>query len=163
VAGDPQERLRDVQRGGGAGVNRSKGLTPVPLRRSAELTRNAPLTSRVPLKAVSITRAAGNGASKNAAARKPIKPVSDKRRAENRERRAMADRRWPDRRDGTVMCEVPGCTFPADDLHEPKFRSRLGSPTDPENTIPVCRQHHDWIHAHPKEAHDLGLAVHSWE
>ena len=92
-----------------------------------------------------------------------IRPVSLKRQWENRERQAMADRRWPDRRDGTVMCGVPCCPQRASDLHEPKFRSRLGSITDPENAIPVCREHHDWIHAHPLEAHELGLAVNSWE
>jgi hypothetical protein len=95
----------------------------------------------------------------------PINPVSDNRQAGNRERAKMAGRLWPNRRDGTVMCGCgrPECHRRADDLHEPKFRSRLGSPADPENVIPVSRECHDWIHTHEQEAHELGLAVHSWE
>lgn len=129
-----------------------------PLRRSSSLEPGNGPERRTPLRA-------GKPKGKSAATRKPIKPVSDKRRAENRERRAMADRLWPDRREGTVMCGCgrPECHRPADDLHEPKFRSRLGSITDPENAIPVSRECHDWIHTHEQEAHELGLAVHSWE
>jgi hypothetical protein len=94
--------------------------------------------------------------------RKRINPVSDKRRAENRERRAMADRRWPDRRDGTVMCAKPGCGHPADDLHEILPRGRGGSITDEENTIPLCRQHNEELTLEPAWGYELGLLKHSW-
>lgn len=89
-----------------------------------------------------------------------IKPVSTKRAAENRERRAMKERRWPDGE--RPWCARPGCPNLADDLHEPKFRSRLGSITDEANTVPLCRECHDWVHAHPAKASEIGLAVNSW-
>jgi hypothetical protein len=97
---------------------------------------------------------------KIAATRKPIKPVSDKRRAENRERRAMADHRWPDRRDGIVMCAVPDCGRPADDLHEILPRGRGGSITDEKNTVPTCRQHNEELTKSPAWAYRLGLLKH---
>lgn len=31
------------------------------------------------------------------------------------------------------------------------------------NIVTVCRAHHDWIGAHPDEAHVLGLHGYSWE
>ncbi len=147
---------------------RATGLARItPLRSSAGLARS-PWSRSVPLAGTGLDRTGRNTASRTGdspAAGRPIKPVSDKRRAENRERAAMADRLWPDRREGTVMCGCgrPGCHRRADDLHEPRFRSRLGSPADPENVIPLARECHDWVHAHPEEARELGLAVHSWE
>ena len=95
--------------------------------------------------------------------RKPIRAASKRRARVNRQRAAMADRLWPDRREGTVLCAGrPGCTARAEDLHEPRFRSRLGSITDPDNGRPVCRACHLWIHTHEVEAARLGLAVNSW-
>ena len=108
------------------------------------------------------TPASGTG--KSAAGKgSRIKAVSDKRRAENRERAAMADRRWPDRREGTVMCAVPGCPRPADDLHEILTRARGGSITDEANTVPVCRQHNGELTLEPDWGSDLGLLRHSWD
>jgi hypothetical protein len=75
---------------------------------------------------------------KPAAARTRINPVSDKRRAENRRRRAMAERRFPGM---DPDCSVKDCPRPADDLHEALTRARGGSITDEDNTFPVCRQH----------------------
>jgi hypothetical protein len=89
----------------------------------------------------------------------PLPLVSRKRAAQVRERRAMLRAKYP----GVTLCEVPLCNRVADDAHEPKFRSRLGSITDPENVRAICRQHHDWVHENPFEAHAAGLAVHSWE
>lgn len=54
------------------------------------------------------------------------------------------------------------CYGRATDIHEPLTRARGGSITDVENTISVCRRCHDWIHAHPEIATDLGLLKHSW-
>ena len=129
------------------------------LRRGTGLKRNT--ASRGP-----IFPAAGTPASPSArktAARKPIKPVSDKRRAENRERRAMADRIWPDRREGTVMCGCgrPECQRPADDLHEPLSRARGGSITDEGNVIPLSRHCHDEITLGPDWAYRAGLIKHN--
>ena len=73
----------------------------------------------------------------------------------------MADRRWPDRRDGTVMCYVPGCPLPADDLNEILPRGRGGSITDEENTIPTCRGHNEELTKSPAWAYRLGLLKHA--
>lgn len=94
--------------------------------------------------------------------RAPLKPVSAKRAKQNRERAAMADRLWPDRREGTVMCSVPGCTERADDLHEPLTRARGGSITDEENVKPTCRRHNDELTLEPQWGYDLGFLKHSW-
>jgi hypothetical protein len=89
-----------------------------------------------------------------------LKPVSDKRRAENRVRAAMADRRWPDRRDGTVMCSNPACPNRAEDLHEIVRRSQLGSIVSDENTIPVCRPCNEALADGPAWGYRLGLIRH---
>lgn len=89
-----------------------------------------------------------------------IRTVSKKRAALNRQRRKMADARWPER----PMCAVPGCTRLADDLHEILSRARGGSITDPENTAPLCRPHHNEItDTEPEWAYEMGLLKHSWE
>ena len=135
------------------------------LRRGTGLKRNT--ASRGPIFPAAGTPASPSG--RKTAARKPINPVSDKRRAENRERRAMADRRWPDRREGTVMCGCgrPECQRPADDLHEPLSRARGGSINDEGNAIPLSRHCHDEITFRPESelqwAYDAGLLVHSWD
>ena len=91
-----------------------------------------------------------------------IHPVSAKRRAQNRERRAMADRLWPDRREGTVMCGCgrPECHRRADDLHEPLSRARGGAITDEGNCIPLARECHDEITLGPAWAYLAGLLKH---
>lgn len=135
------------------------------------LTRRTPLTARTPLRAHTGLQASGpwsrtvpllsaGGTGKSTATGRLINPVSDKRVAENRERRAMADRRWPDRRDGTVLCAVSFCDRPADDLHEILPRGRGGSITDEENTKPVCRQHNEEITRGPDWAYREGLIKH---
>lgn len=43
------------------------------------------------------------------------------------------------------------------DVHEPLTRARGGDPTDPDACVLLCRRHHDWVHAHPREASCLGL------
>ena len=86
--------------------------------------------------------------------------VSRKRAAENRERAAMADRRWPDRREGTVMCANPRCGNRAEDLHEIVRRGQLGSITSEENTIPVCRPCNSALADGPGWGYRLGLIRH---
>ena len=95
--------------------------------------------------------------------RTPIKPVSTRRARENRQRAAMADRLWPDRREGTVMCEVPWCTLPADDVHEPLTRARGGSITDEANARATCRGHNDELTLEPEWGYRLGFLKHSWD
>ncbi len=88
-----------------------------------------------------------------------LNPVSSRRQRANRERRAMADRRFPER----PRCVVPWCTRMADDLHEPLTRARGGSITDEENTVPVCRQHNEELTMDPAWGYELGLLKHSWD
>ena len=38
------------------------------------------------------------------------------------------------------------------DPHEPLTRARGGSIIDKANMVALCRECHDWIHAHPKQA-----------
>lgn len=49
------------------------------------------------------------------------------------------------------------------DKHEIKSRARGGDPTDPTNTLLVCRPCHDWIEAHDQQACLLGLSRNSWD
>jgi hypothetical protein len=87
-----------------------------------------------------------------------IKPVSDKRRAENRERRKMADATFGDR----PLCAIrwgSGCTRWADDLDEILSRGRGGSITDAANTTPGCRWCHTQKTGHPAEAEERGFLL----
>lgn len=92
--------------------------------------------------------------------RTPIRPVSAKRQRENRERRAMAEQRWPD---GRPLCVVPWCGLLADDLHEPLTRARCGSIVSEDNTEPTCRGHNEELTREPAWGYELDLLVHSWD
>lgn len=95
------------------------------------------------------------------ARRTRLRQQSKRRQKENRERSAMADRLWPGR---TPPCIVPGCPRLADDLHEPVTRGRGGAIDDPDNSVPVCRPHHDELtFREPAWAYELELLVHSWD
>jgi hypothetical protein len=78
----------------------------------------------------------------------------------------MADRRWPDRRDGTVMCAVweamqpDWCDRRASDLHEIVRRSQNGSITDEENTRPVCRTCNGLLADGPEWGYRIGIIRH---
>ena len=93
---------------------------------------------------------------------KGLSPVSAKQARKNRERRAMADRLWPDRREGTVMCGCgrQSCNRRADDLHELLSRGRGGSITDEANVTPLARECHDEITLGPDWAYAAGLIKH---
>ena len=99
----------------------------------------------------------------------PLRQVSAKREAENRERekakavvrqrarggceaRGVFARNWPE-----IDCWGPF------DFHEVMTRARGGSITDPSNILMVCRRHHDWITAHPVESAEVGLVRNSWD
>ena len=49
------------------------------------------------------------------------------------------------------------------DIHELKSRARGGSITDIENLVALCRNCHSWVTQNPKEAHDQGWLLQSWE
>ena len=113
------------------------------MSRARPLQRRTPLRSTKPLAGVT-----------------PLAKVSQKRRAENRKRRAIVLATF-----GTSpACAVPGCGRCADDVHEPLTRGRGGSITDPANMVSLCRACHDEItFTEPAWAYDLGLLVHSWD
>lgn len=122
-----------------------------PLKRTARLQRGGWPEKDAGLARTAPQRSAG------------LRPVSAKRRAENRERRRVAGALWPER----PPCGRPGCGRLADDVHEPLTRARGGSITDPGNMIPLCRPCHDELTFTPESelgwAYELGLLVHSWE
>ncbi len=126
--------------------------------------RSQPLGRTRPLRVVGFTVTIHDGGAAPAPTpRTPIKPVSAKRARQNRERAAMADRLWPDRREGTVMCTVPECGRPADDGNEILPRARGGSITDENNVHPCCRQHNEELTKEPEWGYDLGFLRHSWD
>ena len=99
--------------------------------------------------------------------RSPVKPVSDRRREENLERRRLIEERWgryPDCQAGTLLrslpatVRVPRCDGRAADAHEILFRSRGGSITDTDGMVPVCRPCHTFITEHAELAATVGLA-----
>lgn len=108
-----------------------------------------------------------------------LAPVSGKRKAENRQRRAMVAELWPERPlcavyvlfqagAGAVPAEVIGrCGRWADDVHEPLARARGGGIADPANASAPCRACHDAITFTPESelgwAYAANLLRHSWE
>jgi 5-methylcytosine-specific restriction endonuclease McrA len=60
-------------------------------------------------------------------------------------------------------CASPDGGRPRLEVHEVKTRARGGSTLNLANCLLTCQRHHDWITAHPVEAHALGLVRWSWE
>jgi len=93
---------------------------------------------------------------------KPLRPVSAKRTAVNRRRRAVIAALYPDR----PLCSVPWCPALADDIHEPLTRGRGGAIDQAQNMAPLCRACHDVITFTPDSqlgwAYECGLLKHSW-
>lgn len=96
-------------------------------------------------------------------ARKRVNPVSEKRQAENDERRAAAMARWG-RYPDCELCQplrdhgvVTGCDGRATDLDERLRRSAGGSITDMDGARPVGRACHRWATEHPREMRAWGL------
>lgn len=100
--------------------------------------------------------------------RKPLRPVSEKRRAENVERQKLMLEKFGPREEW--RCQFPqidngfgwGC-FGDVNGHEVLKRSRGGSITDMENVVLACQYHNEWVENNPVKAHELGLAAHNWE
>lgn len=90
---------------------------------------------------------------------KPLRQTSNHRQRENRERAPILKAL----REGSCQARLDGCTGRATDGHEIVTRARGGSITDPRNILGVCRNCHDWITTHPREATEFGLSRHSWD
>ncbi len=142
--------------------------------------KRSPLKRRTPL------RSQGQGSSSDSTTRPPMRrnsplaKVSPKRRRQEKARRECVD---------AVIARDGGCQFwhhvndyggaflrstgtewhvpdsaplwcsPGLDVHEPAKRSHGADPTNPDECICLCRAHHDWVHASPKTAEDLGLLL----
>jgi hypothetical protein len=129
---------------------------------------------------VQLARAAARARERGALQRTAgLQPVSPKRAAANRQRRAMVNELYPEQplcsvyesaAGDTPVVVIPAvvldaCRWFADDLHEPLTRARGGSITDEDNQTPLCRSCHDVITFRPESelgwAYDLGLLAHS--
>lgn len=84
----------------------------------------------------------------------PLRRVSVKRRAQNRERTDVIARVLA--RDGGCVMRSPRCRGPLD-VDEIVSRGRGGSFLDDENCQTLCRLHHDAKHSHIHAASILGL------
>ena len=98
--------------------------------------------------------------------RSAIKPVSKRRAAKLRERKTLIAAM---EENGPVLCQFwshfgdgRDPVHRADDLHEPGKRSQGADPSDAGSVIPLCREHHDWVHRHPLDAAQMGLLDSRW-
>lgn len=102
--------------------------------------------------------------------RSRLRPVSEKRRAENVERQKLMLEKFGPReewrcklRDDPLAQGVLGPCFGEVNGHEIVKRSRGGSIVDMEIVVLLCNAHNDAVEMHPKESARMGLAAHSWE
>ncbi len=92
--------------------------------------------------------------------RVPLRVMSAKRRAENRERAKVLRGLVED--DPWCRIRLDGiCTGLAQDGHEPLLRSRGGDPADPNQIVLACRACHDWVHNNAAES--AAWLRHSWD
>lgn len=85
----------------------------------------------------------------------PMRRISSKRAAEQNVRAVLRMR---------MSVLFPVCQVePSVDLHEKKFRSRGGSPTDEDNVVAVCRRCHDRAHSDKAWADEHGLRISRYE
>jgi 5-methylcytosine-specific restriction endonuclease McrA len=93
------------------------------------------------------------------AKRKGLKPVSGKRRAENRQRRKMADAVFGPAPECGIRWDA-NCRGLADDLHETLSRARSGGDiTNPDICVPACRPCHSRVDDNPAEAEHRGFLL----
>jgi hypothetical protein len=124
-----------------------------PLNRYTPLQRGGPLKRKTKLKPVSAKRAAITGARRQL--------VKEQLALREHCEAGFTIRRWREDEYGASYAdeldETQPCLKRATDIHEPLTRGRGGDILDPENTLALCRVCHDWIHANPLAATELGL------
>ena len=91
---------------------------------------------------------------------KPMRRVPLKANPDNDYERELDAVRPLIRQRSQGRCEIglPGCWGVARDPHHRKLRSRGGT-NDPSNILDACGACHDWAHANPALATELGLLV----
>ena len=65
-------------------------------------------------------------------------------------------------RDG-YRCQYPACGIYRRENHAHHIANKKQRPDlkyDVDNGVCLCREHHDWAHAHPIDAAELGLVSH---
>jgi hypothetical protein len=102
--------------------------------------------------------------------RSRVKPMSDKRRAANIERkRLMVETFGPENswtcwfKNKAPELALAGPCMGNIHGHEALKSSRGGSRLDMANVVLVCDYHNGWIETEPLLANRLGLAQHNWE
>ncbi len=86
--------------------------------------------------------------------RKPIKPISDKRKEQMVEYHKVRLKYLNQNKN----CEYEGCKNKATEIHH--MRERHGDRlTDSEYFMAICRTCHQTIHANPKESRDKGYLI----
>tara|TARA_R110000850_G_scaffold191133_1_gene317913 strand:+ start:40 stop:417 length:378 start_codon:yes stop_codon:yes gene_type:complete len=87
------------------------------------------------------------------AIRKSIKPISDKKSKELAIYRVNRDKFM----DENPICQYGNCKREVNDLHHKAGRGI--ELTNVKNFMSVCREHHTYIHLHPKESRSLGYLI----
>ena len=87
------------------------------------------------------------------AIRKSIKPISDKKSKELAIYRVNRDKFM----DENPVCQYGNCKREANDLHHKAGRGI--ELTNVDNFMAVCREHHTYIHLHPKESRSLRYLI----
>jgi len=101
--------------------------------------------------------------------RTTLKPMSDKRKLVNQQRREAMLEAFGPREKWVCMGQnkMPHKCFGGINGHEIKSRSRAGRTDenllDMTGIITICDWLNGWIEDYPREAHALGLAKHAWE
>lgn len=136
-------------------------LKRTPMQRGESQLKQGEGLKRTPMKAGE----KGLTSTGSAKPRKALKPVSEKRKEENKIRRELMLAKFGPRE--TWKCQIGHLIgtpcFGAINGHEPKARSAGGSIIDMENVMLACNHHNEWVESHPNEAHALGLKKWSWE
>lgn len=122
--------------------------------RRTPLKQGKPLERKTPL-----PRGNGFKGQQNPPERKtPLKARSKKQEAKYRIRRRLV---------AELLAERPVCercqAARSTDVHEPRMRSRGADINDPEQCVCLCRDCHNWVHAHPAAATAEGWLIPSWE
>ena len=102
--------------------------------------------------------------------RSPVNRISQKRQAEMQLRKSLMEETFGPRENWRCTFWLYRSTLMEPSLchgnvngHELLKRSRGGSITDMNNVVLLCDFHNGWCEDHPSEAHEMGLARHSWE